>query len=246
MGRPRCPGQNTQFWKPDDIFNINCPYCDGEIEFWKDEPMLNCPKCGREVRNPRIDLGCAKWCKFAQECLGTLPDELDRAAPVVERLIKLMEKHLVSQPGRLKRAREVHALTERILAEDSGDPRVVKCASLIAGASLNEDWDVLEKPTLPKDNPFCDPHSPREILAEAGLDPAAIEQICTIADAVLSERILEGGEFAIVWDVIQLERLSLINEAAQPALEPAVIMATLRTESGKELARKHYGSGEGS
>ncbi len=75
--RPRCPGQNTQFWKPEDIYDIICPYCRAEIEFWKDEPVRTCPQCKREVRNPKIDLGCAKWCAHAKECLGIIPENSD-------------------------------------------------------------------------------------------------------------------------------------------------------------------------
>jgi len=66
----RCPGQDPQFWRPEDIFTIRCTHCGGEIEFWKDDPWRLCDGCGREVRNPRIDLGCAKWCKHARQCLG--------------------------------------------------------------------------------------------------------------------------------------------------------------------------------
>jgi hypothetical protein len=69
MTAPRCPGQDSQYWKPEDIFFIKCPSCDGEIEFWKDEPVRPCPSCQREVANPRIDRGCAEWCRHADECM---------------------------------------------------------------------------------------------------------------------------------------------------------------------------------
>jgi predicted amidophosphoribosyltransferase len=70
MDTPRCPGQDMRSWKPEDIFEVACPSCGDEIEFWKDEPVRVCAKCGREIRNPRMDLGCAKWCKSAEQCLG--------------------------------------------------------------------------------------------------------------------------------------------------------------------------------
>lgn len=72
----RCPGQDQRYWKPEDIFDIQCPYCDHEIEFWKDEPMRFCPSCEKEIRNPKIDLGCAKWCKFADSCVGKLAEDI--------------------------------------------------------------------------------------------------------------------------------------------------------------------------
>ena len=57
-------------WTPDDIFEISCPHCGDEMEFFKDEPRLTCRSCRRPVRNPKVDLGCAKWCKFAEQCLA--------------------------------------------------------------------------------------------------------------------------------------------------------------------------------
>ncbi len=32
--------------------------------------MRVCSGCKKEVRNPRMDLGCAKWCREANKCLG--------------------------------------------------------------------------------------------------------------------------------------------------------------------------------
>lgn len=69
MSKFRCPGQDMQNWKPEDIYIINCPFCKTEIEFFKDEPLLNCHGCKKEVRNPKIDTGCAKWCKHSDKCI---------------------------------------------------------------------------------------------------------------------------------------------------------------------------------
>lgn len=72
----RCPGQNQQFWNHEDIYYIVCPNCNSEIEFWKDEPYHTCGECSKIVRNPKIDTGCAQWCKYADECLtGTIKSE---------------------------------------------------------------------------------------------------------------------------------------------------------------------------
>jgi transcription initiation factor TFIIIB Brf1 subunit/transcription initiation factor TFIIB len=66
----KCPGQDQRFWKPEDIFEVKCPGCGETVEFFKDEPKIKCRKCGRMVANPKIDLGCAQWCLYAQQCLG--------------------------------------------------------------------------------------------------------------------------------------------------------------------------------
>ena len=70
MSKYKCPGQNTQFWGPADIFDINCSGCHGVVEFFKDDPQRKCPECGQMVFNPRVDLGCALWCPQADECIG--------------------------------------------------------------------------------------------------------------------------------------------------------------------------------
>ena len=73
MSKVICPGQDTRFWKPGDIFDVRCPNCDAAIEFMKDEASRRCSKCGQKVLNPKLNEGCAKWCKFADKCLGIIP-----------------------------------------------------------------------------------------------------------------------------------------------------------------------------
>jgi hypothetical protein len=75
----KCPGQDMRFWKPEDVFNAPCPICGRELEFWKDEPSRICPGCGKKVVNRRVELGCKKWCEYANACLA--PDEDRNASP---------------------------------------------------------------------------------------------------------------------------------------------------------------------
>ena len=76
---PRCPGQDQRFWKPDDIFEVRCPGCDQTVEFFKDEPKLKCCKCGQTVVNPKVDLGCAEWCRYAEQCLDIIKKSDDQS-----------------------------------------------------------------------------------------------------------------------------------------------------------------------
>jgi len=70
MSLHRCPGQSPRSWKASDVTEFACPSCGKPVEFWKDEPMRACPGCGCDVRNPKMSLGCAEWCKFADKCMG--------------------------------------------------------------------------------------------------------------------------------------------------------------------------------
>jgi hypothetical protein len=68
----RCPGQDTRFWGPEDIYDIGCPYCGHKQEFFKDEPRRTCKNCGKTYRNPKLDTGCSEYCPFSKECIGTI------------------------------------------------------------------------------------------------------------------------------------------------------------------------------
>lgn len=63
-------------WKPGDIFDVTCPWCkQATVEFFKDESRRNCPACHKPIKNPRIDMGCLKWCPFSKECQGVQRDD---------------------------------------------------------------------------------------------------------------------------------------------------------------------------
>jgi hypothetical protein len=235
MAIPRCPGQDMRFWKPKDIFEVRCPYCDKAIEFWKDEPFRYCADCGNRVNNPRIDLGCAKWCKFAQVCLGTLSDELVATVPVVERLAALLEKRLVDQPTRLKRAREVLTLAEMLLTDERGEPCIVKSAALLLGVLIAEDGEVLSA-FFPEDTFLNDFYSRKTILEQAGIEPSIADEICALVEAIIADKIQETPEFDMVWDAVQLKRISLIHDSGTFSIDQVAITDTLRTRSGKRMA----------
>lgn len=74
----KCPGQDTRFWDNNAIYKEPCPNCEEPIEFWKDESFQRCKMCGVRVKNPKLDLGCAEYCEFAEQCLGFINDEDDK------------------------------------------------------------------------------------------------------------------------------------------------------------------------
>ena len=93
----RCPGQDMQYWKPGAIFEAKCPHCGQTVEFFKDDTARKCAKCGHRFVNPQMDFGCAAYCPYAEQCLGTLPDGLaaqkenllkDRVAVEMKRYFK--------------------------------------------------------------------------------------------------------------------------------------------------------------
>lgn len=225
MNAPRCPGQDMRYWKPEDIFQIDCPFCGQEIEFWKDEPFRLCHGCGKEVRNPRMDLGCAKWCKFAKECLGVLADDAQTAAPVVQRLAGLLDQCLADLPRLRARAHSALDWADRILAAESAEPVVVKAAALITAAVLPVDGG---------DEKVCrgvrgDGDHP-SITARADLPAAAAERTWAVVDAVCAGRDSQSPETRIVADAVALADRFAGSDA------PTTPPGPFRTAAGRKFA----------
>jgi hypothetical protein len=63
----KCPGQDTRYWKSDDIFEIVCPHCQARVEFFKDDNSRKC-QCGERIFNPKIKTDCFQYCEFAENC----------------------------------------------------------------------------------------------------------------------------------------------------------------------------------
>jgi len=69
----KCPGQDPAYWDRTAIFEVPCPSCGKPVEFFKDDTSGRCGACGYRFRNPKLDLGCAEWCPYAEQCLGVQP-----------------------------------------------------------------------------------------------------------------------------------------------------------------------------
>ena len=132
----RCPGQDERFWKPQDIFEVKCPHCGGSIEFWKDEPKLKCRKCGQMVVNPKIDLGCAEWCQYAEQCLEV--SVVENLRVIRDKLIDEMKKVFLGDEKRIDHALAVLNYAEQIQAAEGGDPLIVRAAAILHDIGIHE------------------------------------------------------------------------------------------------------------
>lgn len=238
MDRPRCPGQDQRFWKPEDIFCVNCPDCGAEIEFWKDEPFHYCRKCTREVRNPRLNFGCAKWCKFAKECLGGLPDNPDLVVPIRDRLIAAMKEVFGTDQRRIDHALKVLEYVEAIAKEEGGSAIIVKAAAILHDIGIQEaerkhgsaagNFQELEGPPIA-----------RRIMEKMRLEEDIVAAVCTII-AHHHNGACDTPEFAIIWDADWLVNLGDEFPLADAAERERQISRLFRTGAGRRLATALY------
>ena len=129
----KCPGQDTRYWKPGDIFEVECPQCGSTVEFFKDEATRKCRKCRNTVVNPRMDFGCAAYCKYAADCLGELgPELLAKRNDLLKDRVALEVKRLVGRDFRsIAHAVKVARFVEEIAREEKAEPALVLCAAYL-------------------------------------------------------------------------------------------------------------------
>jgi hypothetical protein len=144
MEQMKCPGQDTRFWKPDDIFVAECPKCGAEIEFFKDDARRRCAWCGHMFYNPKISLGCAEWCQFAEKCVPDLMKEKKAAQTFKERLAELVHARLQDSDAWRRTEKGMEYALE-LLKSEGGDPRVVLAAVLLHQVGQEKAWEFLEK-----------------------------------------------------------------------------------------------------
>jgi hypothetical protein len=129
----KCPGQDTRYWKPGDIFEVDCPHCGKVVEFFKDEATRKCRNCKQTVVNPRMDFGCAAYCKYAADCLGELgPELLAKRNDLLKDRVALEVKRLVGRDFEsIAHAVKVARFVEEIAREEKAELALVLCAAYL-------------------------------------------------------------------------------------------------------------------
>lgn len=239
MGDQRCPGQNQQNWKPGDIFEAPCPWCGQAIEFWKDEPVRVCSGCQKEVRNPRIDLGCAKWCKASGQCLGDLAHSSECADSMLELLIDAMQKTFGDDSRRIRHALQVLDFARAIQRAEGGDKLVVQAAAVLHDIGIQE-AERKHGSSAGRYQEIEGPPIARRIMQNLELPAPAIEHVCRIAGSHHSAHDIDTLEFRILWDADWL--VNFPDEYPQTDREELtrLIDCTFRTNRGRELARELF------
>jgi hypothetical protein len=143
MEQIKCPGQDTRFWKSDDIFTVECPKCGAEIEFFKDDTRRRCAWCGHLFYNPKIEMGCAEWCQYADKCVPELVKEKQAMQTFKERLRERALALAGEDPELAARLDRGLALATDLLKAEGGDPKEVFAAILLQKVGLEAAKDLL-------------------------------------------------------------------------------------------------------
>lgn len=233
----RCPGQDTRFWKPQDIFNVDCPHCGRKVEFFKDDVTRKCPGCGNRIVNPRYDPGCAKWCPYAEVCLAEAARS-SRDPKIVREQIEFKLKQLLKEDREsLERALRTASAAEKLVSEERVDALPVIAASLLLDAGKGDKGEEHEREGA---------EVARELLTDIGLDKATIEEVARLVENHHSPDPDEGTQ-AVIHDAQRLVEFEYAlkelehqgNEAGGEGDTRAAIVEryrpVLKTSGGKRL-----------
>lgn len=230
----QCPGQDTRFWKPEDVHEVACQSCGTSVEFFKTDAGRRCPGCGEKVQNPKVSMGCAKWCAYAKECLGFDPSEVHveetSEGSLADRLVATARLELGNTAEAqqiLTRGMEVVDRAREILLEEEGDPRVVLAAALLLDVGALRAAQV-HGSDLPKFHEAEGRVIARRVLADLKVDGVTADHVCQIVGSHHSADEVDTPEFRVVCDADQL--------VGGPTAAAGQADGQLRTETGRKLA----------
>ncbi len=235
MLRPRCPGQDSRYWKGDVVFEIRCPHCGTQMEFFRDEPTRTCRSCRNKVQNPKLDLGCAKWCKFASECLGQMPEAPEQVGSLCERIIDRMKASFGEDQRRIDHSMAVLEYAEQIMDPGEVVGLVVRAAAILHDIGIPE-AQRKHGSTAGKHQELEGPPIAREILEALKVDPPIIDHVCRIIANHHSAKDIDTPEFRIVWDADWLVNLPDEFDTSDRTRLSELIEKVFKTDKGKKIA----------
>jgi len=207
------------------------------MEFFKDESVRKCKKCGNRMVNPKMDFGCAAYCKYAEQCLGSLSPEMlsQRKELFKDRVPLEMKRYLKGDAIKIPRAIKVARYAEEILKGEKADLAIVVPAAYLLNIGLLEAEKKYEKidPTiLAREGPAV----AREILHNLDADESLTNEICRIIGRQDQDGAEETIEFQIVLDAEKMVSLEEQSGGGIVAEELQGQIASFLTDSGRRLA----------
>ena len=240
----KCPGTDMKFWKPGDIFDIDCPKCGKKVEFFKDEVKRKC-SCGHIIVNPNIDFACAEWCPYAEQCVGAVPEEVkakqrqELRDSARERIGLEMKKYFGTDFKRVNHALKVARHAEQILKIEGGNPLVVLGAAFLHDIGIHE----AEKKHGNTSGHYQEKEGPpiaRKILNRLDIEKEIVDEICDIIGHHHHPREEETLHFQILYEadwLVNIEEDWFLKDREE--LE-TLISKVFKTVTGKKFAEDLY------
>jgi len=239
----KCPGQDTQYWKKDAIYEEHCPECSAVIEFFKDDTSRRCSGCGKKMVNPKMDFGCAAYCQYAEQCIGTLPEEFikNREDLLKDRVAVEVKRYFKTDFKRIGHAVKVARCAEAIGKKEQGDLSVVLAAAYLHDTGLKK-VDADDNTGGKQDHEKQSAVIARKILEKLNANEQLIEQVCTIINHHHHPTEEDDLNFKILFDadlIVNLEEGEKEGTMEKAEIKTAIDLKCL-TAAGREEAEKRF------
>lgn len=239
----KCPGQDSRYWKPGAIFNESCPKCGHSVEFFKDDTARKCHHCGHRFVNPKLDFGCASYCEFAEQCIGTLPPELlaGKEDLLKDRVAIEMKRYYKTDFKRIGHATRVARYAERIAKKEVGNMAVILCAAYLHDVGIPES-ERKHQSTAAKYQEQEGPPIAQAILEKLGAKDALIEEVCDIIRHHHHPRKDDSINYKVLYDADMITNTEERHKDSplDPNQIDKFIQSSLLTAGGQEEARKVF------
>lgn len=237
----KCPGQDTRYWNAGAIFDVKCPKCGYDVEFFKDDTARKCRRCGYKFLNPDMNFGCASYCKYAEQCIGNLSPEImaQREDLLKDRVAIEMKRYFKQDFKRIGHAGRVARYAEILGRELEGDMAVILSAAYLHDIGIKESERKHDSSAA-----YCQelegPSVAREILMKLGARHELIEEVCDIIGHHHHPRPEETVNFKALYDadmITNMEEDQKDKPVDMDKLKDSIMMAFL-TDAGRNLATK--------
>jgi HD superfamily phosphodiesterase/DNA-directed RNA polymerase subunit RPC12/RpoP len=237
----KCPGQDTQYWDQEAIFETRCPECGHEMEFFKDDATRRCGHCKKKIVNPKMDFGCAAYCKFAEQCLGTLPEEFvaQQEDLLKDRVAVKMKQYFGTDFKRIGHAGRVARYAEKIGKKEKANLAVVLCAAYLHDIGIKkaqEKYGSVKPEYQHKEGPPV----ARTILENLGAKQQLIDEVCDIIARHHQPDKNATLDFKVVYDADMLANMAECQGKEQ--IDAQVLSKKIDkiylTEAGNQLAHQ--------
>ena len=237
----KCPGQDSRYWKPEAIFDTKCPECGHEVEFFKDDTMRRCKNCGHRFLNPSIDFGCASYCKYADQCIGTLPPELiaQKENLLKDRVAIEMKRYFKQDFKRIGHATRVARYAEQIGKKEQGEMAIILPAAYLHDIGIKE-AERKHQSTAARYQEEEGPPVAKEILQKLEANDELIKEVCDIIGHHHHPREEETINFKCLYDADLITNLEEKQKDAphDPDKLTTIIKKSFLTDAGRELAEE--------
>ncbi len=237
----QCPGQDSRYWSGEDVFETACPKCGHTVEFFKDDSQQKCRNCGHRMLNPKIDFGCASYCPYADQCLGSMPPELmaKRDDLFKDKLAIAMRKYFGTDNRRIKHAEQVAGFAEEICKLEKGNMAVVMASAFLHDIGIKEAERKYNSSSAKYQHTEGPPVA-RELLTKLKAESELIEEVCDIIGHHHTPKDDETTNFKILYDadlIVNLDEQYQENQPTGEKLE-TLLNRSFLTNSGRRVAKK--------